>query len=709
MDEKEEKRLENVISRYRQDVELPPYGQSEGERHRTAEYQQYQLETEQSRRDTKFERLCKFSAGIIPVSADESTRKRLAPALRLLQLGISPGMVVSASIIVSVLSFLLWLLLFAANSVVGVLPTFTASVFVLAPFVAGVYTYYKPLFDAKEKVVMSSQGIVLSILYMVIYMEENPSLEGGVRFAALNLDGPISKDLKKVLWDVETGKFSTVEESLGHYSQVWENYNDDFLQSLQLLEASVKESDPGRRQDLLDDAMDRILDGTEEKMNDYARGLKTPVAILNAFGALLPILGMILLPMISAFIDLVTLPDMVVLFNVILPSALFLFQRRILSSRPPTISTEALDSVELPERGRFRFELFGWSLSAPSKAIGFAVFVVVAAYGIWGYIVFPHVFPLSEGFVQPGSPPEIFFSDGRMNPVPSLLRGVSIVAGLGLGIATSKILGVKKRKEAEDELEDIEGQFPAALFELGNEVSGGTPIEIAVREAASSTSDLQISGLFAKTSQNIEQLGMTFQEALFDDSYGAVQKYPTRTIRTVMKALSASSQKGTQLAADTAVTISRYLDNISRTQRKLQDLMEEPTTTIQLLAYLLAPVVSGVAVGMSQTITTAISRITSQFQNLGGTTGTQIPAQSVFSSGSTIPPEAVQFVVGLYLIQLLFILGNFYMKVTHGQNKTYRDLFTGKVMLSGMIFYALTVSIISTLFTQILIGAVSAA
>jgi hypothetical protein len=708
LDEEEEQRLEQAISRYRQDVELPPYDNSSSEHNRTAEYQKYQSENEESREKSLFEKLCIFSARIVPIAADEKTRDRLAPPIRLLQLAITPGMVVSAAITVSITSFVAWLLLFALNSVLGLLPTFTAGVFVLGPIVAGLYTYYKPVFDAKEKVVRSSQGIVLSVLYMVIYMEETPSMEGAVRFAALNLDGPISSDLKKVLWDVETGNFKTVEESLNHYSEVWQDYNEDYLQSLQLLEASVKESNASRREDLLDDAMERMLDGTEEKMNSYAKGLKTPVAILNAFGALLPILGMILLPMISVFIDIVTLADMVVLFNVLLPLSLFLFQRQILSSRPPTISTEPLKSVELPERGNVQFDILGHDLSLPSKLLGFLVFAVVAIYGIWGYITFPYLLPLSESASQLGASPSLFYSDGSANPVPALLRGVSIIAGAGLGIATSKILGVRQRKEAEDELEKIEGQFPGALFELGNQVSGGTPVEIAVKDAARSASDLEISGLFAKTSQNIEQLGMTFQEALFDNSYGAVQKYPTRTIQTVMKALSASSQKGTQLAADTAVTISRYLDNISRTQRKLEDLMEEPTTTIELLAYLLAPVVSGVAVGMSQTITTSVSAISSQFSDIGATTATQLPSSSIFSSSSTISPEAVQFVVGIYLIQLLFILGNFYMKVTHGQNKTYRDLFTGKVMLSGMIFYALTVVIISTLFTQILLGATSA-
>ncbi|PSH01200.1 MAG: hypothetical protein BRC26_04120, partial [Nanohaloarchaea archaeon QH_8_44_6] len=71
---------------------------------------------------------------------------------------------------------------------------------------------------------------------------------------------------------------------------------------------------------------------------------------------------------------------------------------------------------------------------------------------------------------------------------------------------------------------------------------------------------------------------------------------------------------------------------------------------------------------------------------------------------TAIPPEVLQFVVGIYLIQLLFILGTFYMKIREGENKTYRNMFIGKILISGMIFYSLSLIIVSVLFGSIVQG-----
>jgi hypothetical protein len=304
----------------------------------------------------------------------------------------------------------------------------------------------------------------------------------------------------------------------------------------------------------------------------------------------------------------------------------------------------------------------------------------------------------------------IFKYGGELTPLPMLMRSLSITVGAGLGIGVAAILGNKKRKAAEENLEKIESQFPTALFQLGNKISGGTPIELALEEAAKSTSDLEISELFRRSSRNIREMGMTFEKAIFDESYGSLKEFPSQMIHTVMKAVLKSSDKGTNMASMAMVTISNYLDNIHKTQEQLNDLMEETTTTILMLAYLLAPVISGIAVGMSQTIITAMFRLSQGFDDSVGSVPSQPGGVGASEFGgildlkAAISPEILQFVVGIYLIQLLWILGTFYMKITHGENKTYRNMFIGKVLISGMLLYGMTLIIVSVLFGGMMSG-----
>ncbi len=721
MDEDEEERLKEILGDIDKDVKMPPYDDSSGERF-SKRYQDYKQDEAESERKNSYEKLCYQMSNILGLKAEEKTKKKLNPAIKLLDWEITPGMVLSASIGVFALTFGLWILGFILNEASGaalgleggIIPTSLIAIMVLVPFMAGGYTFYKPIFDAKSKVIESSGEMILAVLYMVVYMRSSPNLEGAVRFAALNLEGPISRDLKKVLWSVEVGEFKRIDAALEDYTSRWKNYNKDFLESLNLLKAATNEPNPKRRERLLQDAIDNILDGTQEKMKHYAQSLETPVMILNAVGALLPVLGMIMLPLISAFLGgLITPLHLFIIFNLMLPTFLWLFMQRTLSSRPPTVQTKPVSEDSLPKRGRYEFKIGEDDYDIPVWPIGAAITLVISIYGIIGYLSFPYMYPVSDGSIV-SEAPSIFVDDGDLSPFPLLLRSMTIVFGLGLGIGVTKIIGNRKRQKSEENLREIESEFPNALFELGNKISGGTPIELALDQAAESTQDLEISDLFRLSSRNIKDMGMTFEDSIFDPDYGALTKFPSQMIKTVMKAILESSEKGTNMASSAMMTISRYLKNIHKTQEQLKDLMQDTTTTIQMLAYMLAPIVSGVAVGMSQTIITGLFELSESFD-----AGSEAPAGEEVAAGdaagvgggtmlenldSAIPPELLQLVVGIYLIQLLYILGTFYMKITRGEDQTYKNMFIGKIMLSGMFFYMITVTIISLLFGGLMTG-----
>jgi Flp pilus assembly protein TadB len=624
----------------------------------------------------------------------------------------------SATVGVFILSFMSWMSLFMINTIVlgGLIPISIMMIMLFAPIMAGVYTYYKPKYAAQSKLIDSSGEMILAILYMVVYMRSSPNLEGAVRFAALNLEGPISDDLKGVLWDLEVGKYNKIDQALENYTRRWKDYNDDFLESLNLLRSAMNQPDPQRRESMLQDAIDNILDGTQEKMKHYAQNLETPVMILNAMGAMLPVLGMIMLPLISVFMgDAITPMHLFMLFNVLLPAFLYWFMKRVLSSRPPTVATKPVDDSILPERGKYTINMMNKRFRVPVWPIGVAVFMIFSFYGFVGYLSTMGagdglllMYPAGE--INTAVIPSIYLQEGgTLAPLPMLMRSVSIIFGLGVGIGTVKTLGNLERKKAEDRLSNIEDQFPSALFELGNKISGGTPVELALEDAAEATSELEISDLFSKASENVTEMGMTFEQAVMDKQYGALRQFPSQMIRTVMKATIESSKKGTDMASTAMLTISRYLKNIHKTQEQLNDLMEDTTTTIQMLAYLLAPVVSGVAVGMSQTIITAMTTLSQSIteSQVGGGQAAAGGLGGVISGfDSAIPPELLQFVVGLYLIQLLFILGSFFTKIKKGNDPTYRALFTGKIMISGMFFYAMTLIIVGMLFGG-MVGSVS--
>lgn len=703
MNDNEKEELENIVENLDRDVKLPPYDQ-DSSRGYSREYLEYKEEESQEAEMSRYEKFCYWSANFIRMKASEGMRKSLMPSIRLVDLEISPSMVVSASLISGAASLIGWLFIFFLNSLLGsFIPTEIMLITAVVPFGVGLYVYYYPKLEAQNKIIESSGDMIMSILYMVVYMRSSPNLEGAVRFAALNLQGPIAKDLKKVLWNVEVGEYSSVEESLHEYTKVWKDFNDDFLQSLQLIEAAMNDSDADRRERMLQDSIDTILDGTSERMKHYAQSLKTPVMILNALGAMLPVMGMIMLPIISVFMGAsITAMHLISFYNVILPVALYWFMKRVLNSRPPTTSSRPISKADMPSRNRLHLSLLGKNFSFPSWIVGLFIFVIVAFYGVTGYLAFPHTFPAGNA-TPVESAPSMYAGDNGLNPIPMLLRSLSITYGLGLAIGVSLVIGNKKRKKKEEEIDHIERQFAGALFQLGNQVAGGTPVELALDDAANSTKEMEISGLFRKASDNIRNLGMTFKQSLFDQTHGALREYPSQLIHTVMKAVMESSEKGSQMASMAMMTISRYLQDIHKTQENLNDLLEETTSTITMLAYLLAPVVSGIAVGMSQTIISAMVKIYGSYTDSGfegaGTGSGGLGGSSILGNlDTTISPEILQMVVGIYLIQLLFILGSFYVKITKGNDVTSRNLLVGKLLIMGCTLYSIVLVIVGVVF-----------
>ncbi|MFB6208364.1 MAG: hypothetical protein ABEJ69_03370, partial [Candidatus Nanohaloarchaea archaeon] len=341
-DEKKKEKINDILEDLDREVEMPPYDNVSKGRKYSRAYKEYKEEEEHSRDTTTYEEVCYTFASLFNLKAGESTHKRLTPAINLMGWDITPGMVLSASIGMFLTTFFSWFVFFIINAVLlnFLFPVSLMLLFLSIPITAGFYTYMKPVYAAKNKVIKSSGEMILAVLYMVVYMRSSPNLEGAVRFAALNLEGPIAKDLKGVLWDLEIGNYNRIENALEEYTQRWKNYNDDFLESLNMLRAAMNEPNADRRERMLQDSIDNILEGTQEKMKHYAQNLETPVMIINAVGAMLPVLGMIMLPLISAFMGGVITPlHLIIMFNVLLPGFLYWFMQRTLSSRPPTVAT----------------------------------------------------------------------------------------------------------------------------------------------------------------------------------------------------------------------------------------------------------------------------------------------------------------------------------------------------------------------------------
>ncbi|MBS3101127.1 hypothetical protein J4204_03260, partial [Candidatus Woesearchaeota archaeon] len=298
----------------------------------TREYQEFKAEF-LPKHMTLYEKMCGLSERLLKIKPDEKRAAELQEAINITHLSITPSGTVSFSFLMPLAGALF-------GSLLAYL-IFQSTFFVLL-FVVGAVAAIKPLGRAPEFIannwrLKASNQMVLCIFYVVTYMRHTSNLEKAIEFASQHLAPPLSLDMKKVLWDVETEKYSTVKESLDTYLDTWKRWNLEFIESFHLIESSLYEGDEARRLNALDKALDVILDETYEKMLHYAQ----------------PILGLVILPLVVSFMEGVRWYHLAFIYNVVLTVVVYYLGKNILSRRPTGYGDTDI-SEENPELKKYR-------------------------------------------------------------------------------------------------------------------------------------------------------------------------------------------------------------------------------------------------------------------------------------------------------------------------------------------------------------------
>ena len=80
---------------------------------------------------------------------------------------------------------------------------------------------------------------------------------------------------------------------------------------------------------------------------------------------------------------------------------------------------------------------------------------------------------------------------------------------------------------------------------------------------------------------------------------------------------------------------------------------------------------------------------------------------NLFGNGSPISPEIFQMIVGVYLIEVIIILGIFLTKISIGENKTLQWYSVGKMLIVGVVIYFLVAMTSSSIFGELIADALS--
>lgn len=573
-------------------------------------------------------------------------------------------LLISLILAIPALFFLIYLALFTYDLPLLLL-MYIAPVLIIGPIVVSMFIQRYLLSAAKSEKMRSITFIPEIVNYLVMSMKLSSNLERAVDFAAEHGRGRVADELKKLRWDVQIGTIKTIEEGLDALAYKWGTFSDEFKHALMLIRSSVIEIDEAKRNAILDKAVTDTLEGIKDDMSKYATEMRQPSIYLYYVGVLLPLMLIIMLPIGSMMARLPLAQTWVLfaLYNVAIPIGTIFFAKNILQKRPPVYVPPKIPDTYpgLPRKGHIKI---GKTL-VPAALV--AIFLGITVYLGSAYILEPMLNP-----VPPSWNVEALATHFPFFQLAGMVMGIVVAISIYLyGTSFAK-------RKVQKEMMELEKEFQDSIYVIASRLGENRPIEEAIAYTSNFLSTTKISGMFRRTDENIRNLGMTVEGALFDPTYGSLKHVHSDLIHGAMRIVTDSINLGVQQAARALISLSLQLRDAQKIKETVRSLLEEITSMMKSIAFFIAPLVLGITSALQKIIIGALQAVGQTPVSAAGATavvpGISIPNLPFTSIGDASMlqnvPSASTFLllIALYVIEVTIILIYFTSRIEEGDN-----------------------------------------
>ncbi|MFH1589521.1 MAG: hypothetical protein ABIB43_03060 [archaeon] len=673
-----------------------------------------------------YEKACNFSERLFNIKPDKKKIPDYNEALSICHLNMTPTGATSFPI-------LMFFVLLLTGAFFGfILPTITGGDITMFPIIiallAGIGLIIPlgniPFMLSNNWRMKASNQMVICIFYIVTYMRHTSNFEMAIDFASAHLSPPLSLDMKKIIWNIETEKFFSIKESVEDYLETWRKWNLEFIESMHLIESSLYEASEDRRMNALDKSLTVILDETYEKMLHYAQELKSPLTTLHMLGIILPILGLVILPLVVSFMPEVKWYHLFTIYNVILPAGVFYLGKIILSKRPSGYGELDISEAN-PEIKKYRNILVNIGkvqLKINPLFLSITIIILLLFIGfipLIMHLLLPtfdcsygdgikcmdslthegakHYFLGYREDIRDGIKTGEFIGPYGLG---STLISLAVPLAFGLGIGLYYRIRSKNVIKIREQTKRLEQEFASALFQLGNRLGDGLPAEIAFSKVSRVMSGTISADFFDTVSVNIRKLGFSVEQAIFDKKRGAINYFASPIIESSMKVLIESSKKGPMVASSAIINVSNYIKEMHRVDERLRDLMAEVISSMKSQISFLTPAITGIVIGITSMITAILGGLGEKLGALSSET--DVAGSGILTMfGNGVPTYFFQIIVGVYVVQIVFLLTVLINGIENGADKLNERYMLGQNLVKTTITYSAIAFIIVLLFNII--------
>jgi len=678
----------------------------------SSSYAQFKKEN-QPEKQNNYEKICNFFEKIIKINPGKAQGKNIQKYIDFAHMQITPEGVSSFALLAPTLIGIPFLIFFFL-----ILQSLAGGIIILLMIVSLIIGLLKlPEIYANSWRLKVSNQMVEALFYIGTYLRNTANLEQAIRFAADRTPKPLASSLKKIIWDAETQKYDSLSEALDSYLEKWKEWNPEFVEAMHLIESSLYENTEAKRIETIDRALRLMLEETYNKMLTYSHTLKGPLTMLYMLGIVLPIMGLTLLPIVTSFLSGSQSPYnsiiyLVLIYNIFFPAVTYFIGKNVLSKRPTGYGTTNLDNYQVEQTEKI-MQIGNKTINLTPANIGTIIFAMFFFLGLLPLIIgtiIPTESLLNERGFGPGNLIKLLeyrlstATQSIIGPYGLLASLVSLLIPLGIGLGLGSYYYIKSNKtnKVRKQTETIEKEFSSHLFQLGNRIGDGIPPELAFEKIA--TDQKSKTNFFKIVTLNLRNKGMDLNTAIFDKTKGAIKHFPSNMIESSMRILVESAKKGPKIASKAILNISTYIADIQKINERIKDLLSEIISDMKQQVAILAPAIAAVVIGITSMVVTLLNIISDQISSVTSDQVSGIPTGLIDIFGQGLPTYYFQIIVGIYIIQVTYVLTVMINGIENGSDKTSEEYNLGKNLIKSTIIYTIITAICITLFTIVSAG-----
>ncbi|MEM2924573.1 MAG: hypothetical protein QXJ68_02645 [Methanocellales archaeon] len=489
--------------------------------------------------------------------------------------------------------------------------------------------------------------------YIVMNMKLVSNIERSIKFAAENSNRPLARDLRKLMWDMHFRVYSSIDDAITSFASEWGEWSSHFKRAIHLIRSSLGEPDEAQRIITLNRALDVVLEGTKNIMDEFASRLHTPTTVLYSIGVMIPLALVAMLPAASVIGYRINTFELALIYNLLLPVVTFIYADSILLKRPAAFTPPQipLGHESLPSRKRRCF----------TAAIAIAVGIVIA---LPGFLYLALGIPkIKSQLIAWNSNITILSQLNSYFPTTLL-----VIWGIAIAISIYCIGIYLPYKKIRDRIKKMEGEFSDALYILGKRISEGKSAEEAFAFTSETMEGSEIATIFSVIAYNFAAMRTTVKEALFDEEFGAFKEVYSDRILATMKLFIESVQKSNEAAGIALVKLADHLKELQAVEENIKRALYTMTSMMRTTAMIFAPLIGGVTLALSEVVARLLASIMREMPSLPSESRKFLPMLPRFTEMS-IAPEYFVLIIGIYLVMLTCILIRFIAGIEHGDDK----------------------------------------